>query len=270
MHLKRWLTGVIAFPLLVLLILKGGTLVFSLFVGAVTLLAVWEYGRLVFRGTGVFYGVLIPGIGLTTAGALIWAAGIGHPELLPLILSFTLILSGIFTLIQYPSEPDIAGKVAFLTMGGIYIPLALSCLVLMHRSPQGAAWVLCIACVIFAGDTGAFYAGTYLGRHKLCPSVSPGKTVEGAVGGLLANLVMGALFKLFFLQGVSLGWMMVFCAAIGCAGQVGDLFESVLKRSAGIKDSGSILPGHGGILDRIDALLFASPLAYFLKVYCLG
>jgi phosphatidate cytidylyltransferase len=269
MHLKRWLTGVVAFPLLVLLIFKGGTILFSLITGGVTLLAVWEYNRIVFKASKSLCRIVHPGIGLVAAGAMIGAVGAGHPALLPLVLSFTLVLSGFLALMQYPSDPDIAGKVALLTMGGIYIPLALSYLVLLHRSSSGAVWVLFIACVIFAGDTGAFYAGTYFGRHKLCPSVSPGKTVEGALGGLLANLVMGLLFKLFLLQDLSIGWMVVFCTATGGAGQVGDLFESVLKRSAGVKDSGGLLPGHGGILDRIDALLFALPLAYYLKVYCL-
>lgn len=267
MHLKRWLTGVIAFPLLVWVIFKGGPFLFSLFAGAVALFALWEYNRMVFKGTGGVSAILIQGIGLAAAGALIWAAGTGKPALLPLIFSFTLMLSSLLTLARYPAESDLAGKVALMTLGSIYIPLALSCLVLMHRSPQGTAWVLCIVCVIFAGDTGAFYAGTYFGRHKLCPSVSPGKTIEGAVGGLLANGLTGVVFKLFFLQALSLGWVVAFSMAIGAVGQVGDLFESVLKRSAGMKDSGVVLPGHGGILDRIDALLFAVPMAYFFKLF---
>jgi phosphatidate cytidylyltransferase len=96
----------------------------------------------------------------------------------------------------------------------------------------------------------------------LSPAVSPGKTIEGSIGGLAGNLVVGAIGKYFFLSAMPWGLCLLFFIVVGVAGQVGDLFESELKRSSGIKDSGGILPGHGGVLDRIDALLFASPVAY--------
>jgi phosphatidate cytidylyltransferase len=97
--------------------------------------------------------------------------------------------------------------------------------------------------------------------------VSPGKTIEGSIGGLAGNLVAGAIGKYFFLSAMPWGLCLLFFIVVGVAGQVGDLFESELKRSSGIKDSGAILPGHGGILDRIDALLFASPVAYIFIRY---
>jgi phosphatidate cytidylyltransferase len=106
-----------------------------------------------------------------------------------------------------------------------------------------------------------------LGRHKLNPAVSPGKTIEGAIGGLAGNILVGSIAKFFFLPALSWGPSILFFLAAGLAGQVGDLFESEFKRASKIKDSGGILPGHGGFLDRIDALLFASPVAYFFKVY---
>jgi phosphatidate cytidylyltransferase len=101
-----------------------------------------------------------------------------------------------------------------------------------------------------------------LGRHKLSPAISPGKTIEGAIGGLAANLAIGAIGKAFFLPNLPWSLSILFFLAVGIAGQIGDLFESEMKRSSNIKDSSNILPGHGGILDRIDALLFASPVAY--------
>jgi phosphatidate cytidylyltransferase len=101
-----------------------------------------------------------------------------------------------------------------------------------------------------------------LGRHKLSPAISPGKTVEGAIGGLAANLVVGAIGKTLFLPSLPWSLSILFFLAVGIAGQLGDLFESEMKRSSNIKDSSNILPGHGGILDRIDALLFACPVAY--------
>ena len=101
----------------------------------------------------------------------------------------------------------------------------------------------------------------------MSPAVSPGKTIEGSIGGLAVNLVLGGIAKYLFLSGLPWGLSLLFFLAVGIAGQVGDLFESELKRSSGIKDSGGILPGHGGILDRIDALLFASPVAYIFIEY---
>lgn len=122
---------------------------------------------------------------------------------------------------------------------------------------------------MFAGDIGALYAGTYLGRHKLCPSVSPGKTIEGSLGGLAGNVVVGAAIKLIFFPRLLWGESILFFLILGVVGQIGDLYESEFKRAAGVKDSGVILPGHGGLLDRIDALLFALPVAYFFKKFML-
>ena len=146
--------------------------------------------------------------------------------------------------------------------GVIYIPVLLSFLILIRESSSGMIWIFVLLAVIFAGDTGAYYVGSYFGRHKLSPAVSPGKTIEGSIGGLVANLVIGSVGKAFFLSELPWGLSLLFILAVGIAGQVGDLFESELKRSSGIKDSSGILPGHGGVLDRIDALLFASPVAY--------
>ena len=123
--------------------------------------------------------------------------------------------------------------------------------------------------VIAWGDTGALYAGTLLGRHKLCPVISPKKTVEGAIGGLVANLVFAWLFILLFFKTLSFTSSTFFALIVGVVGQFGDLFESEFKRAAGVKDSSAMLPGHGGILDRLDALLLAAPVAYFLKEFLL-
>ena len=114
-------------------------------------------------------------------------------------------------------------------------------------------------------------AGRAFGRHKLYPAISPGKTVEGAIGGLLGSVLAVVLAKLFYLGGPLAWWD---CAALaipaGALGQVGDLCESMIKRAYGVKDSGTILPGHGGILDRVDALIFSSPVVYFYALLRFG
>jgi phosphatidate cytidylyltransferase len=148
----------------------------------------------------------------------------------------------------------------------VYIPVFLSFLVLIRLDESGAQWIFLILCIVAAGDTGAFYTGTYLGRHKLCPWVSPKKTIEGSIGGLAANVIVALVFKAMLLPSLAVLPCVVLSLVIGIAGQIGDLFASEFKREAGIKDSGTLLPGHGGFLDRLDALLFASPLAYLLKI----
>jgi phosphatidate cytidylyltransferase len=143
----------------------------------------------------------------------------------------------------------------------------LGFLILIREDQSGAIWIFLLLAVIFAGDTSAYYVGSYWGRHKLSPAISPGKTIEGAIGGLAANLVVGAIGKTLFLPGLPWSLSLLFFLAVGIAGQLGDLFESEMKRSSNIKDSSNILPGHGGVLDRIDALLFASPVAYIFIKY---
>ena len=132
-------------------------------------------------------------------------------------------------------------------------------------APRGLAWVLTVVLAIWVGDSVALFAGRRFGRLKLAPTISPNKSREGAFGGIIASMVVGAVsFQTF---GLGDWWVgLVAGAAIGLAGQIGDLAESVLKRQAGVKDSGSVVPGHGGILDRIDALLFALPAGFLMAV----
>jgi phosphatidate cytidylyltransferase len=132
-------------------------------------------------------------------------------------------------------------------------------------APRGLAWALAVVLAIWIGDSAALLAGRALGKQKLAPLISPNKSKEGAVAGLLASMAVGA----GSFQGFGLGdwWLgLIVGAVIGIAGQIGDLAESLLKRQANVKDSGSIVPGHGGILDRIDALLFAFPVGFLMSV----
>ena len=117
--------------------------------------------------------------------------------------------------------------------------------------------------IVMMTDTGAYYTGRAFGRHKLAPRVSPGKTVEGAVGGLATAIIIGPMCKLIFFPEIPIAHAMALGAAIGILGQIGDLAESLLKRGVGVKDSGNLLPGHGGMLDRVDSLLFCAPLLFY-------
>ncbi|MCP4020910.1 MAG: phosphatidate cytidylyltransferase, partial [Desulfobacteraceae bacterium] len=124
--------------------------------------------------------------------------------------------------------------------------------------------------VIFLNDTGAYYAGTYFGKHPLSPTISPNKTIEGSAGGVLAASVIGFAASFILFGDITLSLVIFPCSIVlAIAGQIGDLFESAMKRASSIKDSGRILPGHGGMLDRIDGLLLAIPVLYTYLVFVL-
>ncbi len=131
--------------------------------------------------------------------------------------------------------------------------------------PRGLAWLLIVILATWLGDTGAYVVGRTWGRHRLIPRVSPNKTWEGAAGGLAGAALAGGIGVALFGLEVPLTAGLIVGGLLGAVGQIGDLTESYLKRQAGVKDSGSIIPGHGGMLDRIDALLFALPFGWFLS-----
>jgi phosphatidate cytidylyltransferase len=132
----------------------------------------------------------------------------------------------------------------------------------MDRALRGNVWIFFLLTVIFLGDTGAFYCGRLLGKHKLYVTVSPGKTWEGAVGGFVVSVLAGIFFSQTFNLHDSVATIAAVSGVLSIVGQVGDLVESMIKRNYGAKDSGKILPGHGGFLDRVDSLLFAIPVCF--------
>ncbi len=266
MHLKRWITGLTALPFLIYLIWKG-SVPFAVFVAFIALLALGEYFRIAFHDRPDTLFSAGPLISLLTAPLVIWAAFSFPPGFLLCILALNLFLGAFLILNRFAAGPDVLQQVVQQTQAVIYIPVMLAFAVFIRQGIHGMEWIFFVLGVVFAGDIGALYAGSYLGKHKLCPTVSPKKTIEGAMGGLAANILIGLLIRGLVLPKLPVGGTVVFCICTGAAGQVGDLFESAFKRAAGIKDSGTILPGHGGILDRIDALLFALPVAYFFKTF---
>ena len=203
--------------------------------------------------------------------------------LLVAILSVVLPLVLLFT---RPMQPGGFSGWCFTTTGSLYLGIPIYAAVatrsrsgtidavwlseVAHRlavawdpAPRGLAWILTVVLAVWVGDSVALFAGMAFGKRKLAPMISPNKSQEGAVGGLLASMVVGAVsFQSFGLGDWKLG--LIVGAVISLSGQIGDLAESVLKRQAGVKDSGSLIPGHGGVLDRIDALLFAFPAGFLL------
>lgn len=162
---------------------------------------------------------------------------------------------------RFTSLVDLTTYQSRSILGFIYLALLPSFAMELLSLPLGVAWYLTLLAVVFAGDSGAYIAGTLLGRRKLMPGISPKKSWEGSMGGLIASFAAGALCATFFGQNPWIVGSLGFCA--GFVAQFGDLFESQLKRAAEIKDSGRIMPGHGGVLDRIDGVLFATPVILF-------
>ena len=268
MHLKRWITGLVALPFLIYVILKGGVL-FTAVVGLLSLIGFWEYTRVVFGNSRENTHSLIVLVGYLSIPMIMWAAHHHSAGLILHAITFYFVVTALLSVLLYKKDPLIYEISKKTMLGVIYIPLLFSYLILIRDGDQmeGAKWIILILAIVFAGDVGALYAGTFFGKHKLSPAVSPNKTIEGSLGGISVNIIIGICFKLLLLPELPWGISILFFVSLGIIGQVGDLFESGLKRVAGIKDSGGIFPGHGGILDRADATMLAAPVAYLFKVY---
>lgn len=263
-HLKRWITGLTALAVLIGCALAGG-MPFALLIALAALASLWEFFRIVAPpGTPLLRQPVIL-LGYAAGLALLLSAHAGRAEILAVVLGCNVVLCGFLSLWRFASDRTVLERAARQIQGVCYIPLSLSLLILLRSAADGVVWVFLLCAIVFAGDTAALYAGSLWGRHRLSPAISPGKTIEGSLAGLAAGVAVGSAAKAFFLP--EWGWpaCLLFSLAVGVAGQVGDLFESALKRASNVKDSGGLLPGHGGVLDRIDALLFAAPVAFGLR-----
>jgi phosphatidate cytidylyltransferase len=259
------LTALVALPLLGYL-LTVGDLPFWGLITVASSLALWELSRLVGLPTEVTPRFWWPLWGhFASIGILLGAYLAGSVGILA-VLGAYFVISAVLTLNIVVDNLLPRDVFARQLMGLVYIVLPLALLIVIRGMPDGLAWIVLILCLVFSNDVAAFYFGTLWGRHKLCPQISPGKTVEGLLGGVCAALLIGFCFRWLWLPHMPWGACLAMFICVALAGPAGDLFESTLKRAAGQKDSGSILPGHGGILDRIDALLFATPIAFVFFV----
>ena len=262
-HMKRWITGIVAVPILFGIIAYGGETVFAVLIIAATLLGMEEYNRMVFgQGVGL-EGVETMGLALL----ILLTAWYANPPLLLAVLTFSIISVLILNLFRIRKQGLDMSHAGQVILGILYIPFLMSHLILVRQTPSGVLWIFFILVMAFAGDTAAYYVGRRLGKRKLYPEVSPGKTVEGTIG-LVAGAVAGCLlFRQFFFPALPVAHAVVLGMAGSVIGQFGDLCESVLKRVAGVKDSGTLFPGHGGILDRLDCLMFITPFVYYYQEF---
>jgi len=266
MHAKRWLTGIIAIPVLIYIIGPGPRWLFFGLLSIVSVVGLIE-----------FYGMTASELPKFVRWScylltlLLFATFYMRQVLLaPFIIALWAFVPMTFFLLTHPSpNQQFTSDIGKAVLGPIYVGLPLIMLLMIHLRPNGKLWIFFLLSVIFANDTGAFYFGKFLGRHKLYSAISPNKTWEGAIGGLLSSIIVALLFlRILRFHELNLT-IMILVLALSITGQIGDLVESMLKRNHGIKDSGKILPGHGGILDRIDALLFSIPILYIFLTWAL-
>ncbi len=259
MHLQRWISGLILGPSLILLIVFFPPWVFLLFILLVIFLALREFYALSLpevspgeKGTGILLGCLL-------------ALSLYSRE--PRCFLFTILLAFFLFSIRSLLRPeDFSTRVERVSkhlLGLFYLPFLLGHFVLLRNLERGRLWVLFTLVAVYFGDTLAFYVGRAWGKKKMAPHISPGKTVEGGLGAVAGSAAGAFLSKLIFFPSLPLLHVLILGAAVGIVGQLGDLWESLLKRSARVKDSGALIPGHGGLLDRIDSVLFAAPLVYY-------
>ena len=269
-HVKRWITALIFAPLIVWILVRGNVLVLATLISVVVVFALREYLIIIFGNKDGPISKTIKAISYVIGIAVVAGATLGGWQVMFLILSLNLAALAVFVLFRFATQPRVFDIISKQVLGIVYIPVPLSLLLFVRGLEGGVFWVIWLLIVTFANDTGAFYSGTLKGRHKLAPKISPNKTVEGSVGGILTAVIAGFIFCLIFFRDPALAFLTLPCSFVmAIAGQVGDLFESAMKRVSSIKDSGRILPGHGGMLDRIDGLLMAIPVLYVYLVYVL-
>jgi phosphatidate cytidylyltransferase len=178
-------------------------------------------------------------------------------------LFLTLLLLIILTVVAYPSLDNGQVFVCRQWFGIFYIGFCGAHLILLRSFPNGIFWLLLLTAITVSSDTAAYYVGRKLGKTKLYPTLSPGKTRAGAVGGIIGGIIGGLLVAAFVFESANLAMIGLLSLILSAIGIIGDLIESLIKRVSGVKDSGQILPGHGGLLDRCDSILLTAPALYY-------
>jgi phosphatidate cytidylyltransferase len=250
--MTRILTALLLIPTFCYVVLWAPQWAFLAVVAVVAVLCFHEYADIAAR-----HHIPKPGVFGYVAGLLVLLLPEKDPTFFVLIAILGMALS-----LRVRELPESLGSAAVLVLGVAYVFGSLRCgIELRAISPY---WLFFGLSLNWAGDIAALYVGRLSGRHKLAPRISPGKSWEGAAGSLVASVAYGALYIPRLLPGVPLAEGLGLAAVANIAGQFGDLCESAIKRGAGVKDSGTLLPGHGGWLDRVDSSLFALPVVYFV------
>lgn len=278
MTLTRVATAAVLIPAVLAAIWWGGTGLAALLVGAVAVLSLWEFfsmgERIHLKGYRLWTALCAAGIVFqqwTASGAQEWLVGrniritrfLFAPEL-PLDCILFIFILGLALILLLTRRPmsEALGGVSISAAGLLFLVLPLCALIRLAGAPFiGKKLLIFTLVLVWVGDTMAYFVGRGIGRTRMAPEISPKKTWEGAIGGLVGSLGVGIVMAPWL--HLTTGQALILAALGSIAGQIGDLLESTYKRSAGIKDSGGLLPGHGGMLDRVDALILAAPMVWY-------
>lgn len=264
---QRVITGLWGIPLLIAAVWFAQPLPwFTILVAIWGLLAVYEFYKIV-------AGAKVPPLiyfGLIWTLLFIISPHCSYAPTLPLLLTSAVVLSLLWLLVRPQKEGSFIGW-AWTIAGILYIGWLLSHLVALRGLDDGRNWVFLALLVNFGSDTAAYFTGRALGRHKLAPNISPSKTWEGAIAGVLGAIIISLLFTIPSPLSLPIGYgqAILLGLLVSVFGQLGDLVESLLKRNMGVKDSGKLLPGHGGALDRIDSVVFAGVVVYYYVIWAI-
>lgn len=265
-NLQRWITGLALAAVLLPAILFGPLELLTAVVILVIIGGVLEYSGIVF-GKGfekekiesVIFAILIPAAMFTGNFQLITA----------MTAMMVMVVFIVFLWRVHEANFDVS-SVAKVIFGMFYIPFLASHFILLRKLDAGVQWIILVLVISIIGDTVALYVGKTWGRRKLIALVSPGKTIEGTMGLIVGATVASSLFGYFFMPSMPLFHFLILGFTGGIIGQLGDLCESAIKRNYGRKDASSLLPGHGGVMDRIDSLIFVAPFVYYYRIYVIG
>ncbi len=263
MHRTRLITGVIGAIIVIAIVGWGNLLLFWVLVSSATVLGLHEFYQIAKGGQLPAYP--LPGILAGWLLSLAPLAAISIQKDMLMLFAVTLAMLALFMYALFAKEPlqEAMTALAVTVFGIMYVSWLFMHLTLLRGLPYGKQFVFYLLIAVWSGDSGAYYAGKSLGKHLLSPVISPKKTVEGAIGGLAATLLASIIVKFTLLPQMSLLHAAMLGVMLAIVSQIGDLCESLLKRSVNVKDSGTLLPGHGGILDRVDGLMFAAPVLYY-------
>ena len=259
---RRLVSTLVLLPLFVWMVMDGPVWLFGAVMVLVGALGQWEFtGMFAQAGVPAFRVLgLVGGTALTASFALPISERVALTAVILVIATVGLLRPGGGSRPAW--EP-----VAITLLGVCYVNWLLGYAFWLREVEHGVSWILLLVSVTWLGETAAYLVGSTLGRHKLAPTISPRKTVEGAVAQLLASALAALGARAWFFPELSLASALVAGLLLGVSGQVGDLIESAIKRSVGTKDTGRLIPGHGGMLDRIDSLLVNTPVLFYYATY---
>lgn len=261
--MSRVVPGIVMAVAWLLLLFFGSVFLFWSVLMVGTLLALYEYFSMTQPTLGTVERLLT--IGCTSLPVVAALFGTTDAVLAGLVAS--LISLAVIVIRSYGKLENSFTYFSISCFAVVYLSVTISHLALIRTLPEGAYWLIILTAMTAGSDTGAYYAGKRFGRRKLCPVISPKKTIAGGVGGLLAGVLAAGIFSLLLPVTTNLLPLIFLTGLLIFIGIGGDLTESVIKRSVGVKDSGRMLAGHGGLLDRIDSLLLTAPVLYYLLRY---